>query len=70
MKYLVIVEETDSGFSAYSPDVPGCIATGATPDEVKREMADAISFHLDGLRAEGLELPSPHATSTYIDVPA
>lgn len=70
MRYLVIIEETASGFSAYSPDVPGCVATGSTLDVVEREMATAISFHLDGLRAEGLELPSPHATSRHVDVPA
>ena len=47
-KYLVIIEETATGFSAYSPDLPGCIATGATRDEVEREMQGAIQFHIDG----------------------
>ena len=70
MKYLVIVEEAESGFSAYSPDLPGCIATGATREEAEREMADAIAFHIDGLRAEGMDVPSPRASSTYVDVPA
>jgi predicted RNase H-like HicB family nuclease len=70
MKYLVVVEQTSSGFSAYSPDVPGCIATGTTRSEVEREIADAIAFHLEGLHAEGLEIPTPRASTAYVDVPA
>lgn len=70
MKYLVVVEQTPTGFSAYSPDVPGCIATGETRTVVEKEIADAIAFHLEGLHAEGLELPSPRASTTYVDVPA
>lgn len=70
MKYLIVIEQTPTGFSAYSPDVPGCIATGKTRDEVEREMSDAISFHLEGLRAEGLDAPRPSTSSTYIDIPA
>lgn len=70
MKYLVIVEETATGFSAYSPDLPGCIATAATREEVEREMAAAVAFHIDGLRAEGLDVPIPRASSTYVSVPA
>jgi predicted RNase H-like HicB family nuclease len=66
MRYLVVVEETQGGFSAYSPDLAGCVATGSTREEVQREMASAISFHLEGLQSEGL----PHSFSTYIDVPA
>ena len=70
MKYLIVIESTTTGFSAYSPDVSGCIATGATREEAEREMRDAISFHLDGLRQEGEKLPEPQASSTYVDVPA
>jgi predicted RNase H-like HicB family nuclease len=70
MKYLVIVEETATGFSAYSPDLPGCIATGSTRQDVEREMAEAVAFHIDGLRAEGMEIPIPRASSTYVSVPA
>lgn len=70
MKYLVVVEQTPTGFSAYSPDVPGCIATAATRPEVEREIAEAIAFHLEGMQAEGLEAPTPHASTTYVDVPA
>lgn len=70
MRYLVVIEETGTGFSAYSPDLPGCVATGATQDEVQRAMAEAIAFHIEGLRAEGLEIPEPQAFSTWVDVPA
>jgi predicted RNase H-like HicB family nuclease len=70
MRYLVVIEETSTGFSAYSPDLPGCVATGATRDEVERELTDAVSFHLDGLHAEGMQVPLPHSFSTYVDVPA
>jgi predicted RNase H-like HicB family nuclease len=70
MKYLVVVERTESGFSAYSPDVPGCVATAQSRADVEREMAGAISFHLEGMQAEGLELPTPHASTAYVDIPA
>ena len=70
MKYLIVIESTTTGFSAYSPDVPGCVATGSTREEAEREMRDAISFHLDGLRQEGEKLPEPQASSTYVDIPA
>lgn len=69
MKYLVVVEETSTGFSAYSPDLPGCVATGATRQEVEQEISGAIAFHIDGLHAEGIAPPQPHTFSTYIEVP-
>jgi predicted RNase H-like HicB family nuclease len=69
-KYLVIIEETATGFSAYSPDLPGCIATGATREEVESEMQAAILFHIEGLREEGCPVPEPHASSIYCEVPA
>lgn len=70
MRYLVVVEETTTGFSAYSPDLPGCVAAASSRDEVEREMALAIGFHIDGLRAEGLEPPAARSSSAYVDVPA
>lgn len=70
MRYLVVVEPTATGFSAYSPDVPGCVATGATREEVEREITAAITFHLEGLHADGEQSPSPQTFSTYVDVPA
>ena len=59
MKFLVVVERTKTGFSAYSPDLDGCVATGATRDEAERTMREAIEFHLEGLRQEGCEVPQP-----------
>jgi len=70
MKYLIVIEPTPTGYSAYSPDVPGCVATGESRADVERDMADAISFHLDGLKAEGLPVPKPNTLSSYVEVPA
>jgi predicted RNase H-like HicB family nuclease len=70
MKLLIVVEKTGIGYSAYSPDVPGCVATGASRAEVEREMREAIAFHLDGLRADGIELPAPQTYATYCEIAA
>ena len=69
-KYLIVIEPTQSGFSAYSPDLPGCVSTGRTRDEVERNMRDAIAFHLDGLREEGQKVPEPQSYSAYVELPA
>lgn len=69
-KFLIIVEETDTGFSAYSPDVPGCGSTGTTREEVERNIQQAIEFHLEGLRNEGYDIPEPSSYSTYVEVAA
>jgi predicted RNase H-like HicB family nuclease len=70
MKLLIVVEQTDTGFSAYAPDLPGCVATGATREGVERTMREAIEFHLDGLRADGMAVPEPHAYATVVEVAA
>jgi predicted RNase H-like HicB family nuclease len=70
MKYLIIIEETETGYSAYSPDLEGCVATGSTREEVEKSMREAIKFHIEGLREEGYEIPSPHSYSTYLEVSA
>jgi len=69
-KYLVIVEETETGYSAFSPDLPGCVATGTTRKGVEETMRDAIEFHLDGMREDGDPIPVSHSYSTYCEVPA
>jgi predicted RNase H-like HicB family nuclease len=69
-KYLIIVEKTATGYSAYSPDVPGCSSTGKTKEEVERNIQEAIEFHLEGLREEGHEIPEPSSYSSYINVAA
>jgi len=70
MRYLIIVEETSTGYSAYSPDVPCRIATAGSVEDGQREMTAAIAFHLESMRLEGLTLPAPHSSSLYVDVPA
>ena len=70
MKYLIVIEQTKTGFSAYSPDLPGCVAAASTREGTEEQMAEAIAFHLEGLRADGLEIPEPQTSSSYVDVPA
>jgi predicted RNase H-like HicB family nuclease len=67
-RYLIVVEETPSGYSAYSPDVPGCVAAASTRSKVQREMHDAIEFHIEGLRAVGEEIPKPRSEALYCEV--
>jgi predicted RNase H-like HicB family nuclease len=67
-RYLIIIEKTSTGFSAYSPDLPGCVATGGTRQEVQSEMHDAIAFHIEGMREEGLPVPSPASSAEYVEV--
>ena len=69
-KYLIVIEPTKTGFSAYSPDLPGCVSTGRTREEVEQNMREAISFHLDGLREEGQVVPEPQTYSAYVELPA
>mgnify|MGYP001464067376 CR=1 FL=1 len=59
MKYAVVFEQAESNFAAYVPDLPGCVATGRTRPEVGRRIREAIAFHLEGMRAEGLAIPRP-----------
>jgi predicted RNase H-like HicB family nuclease len=67
MKYLIIIEPTNTGYSAYSPDIEGCVSTGSTEEEVKQNMQEAIAFHLEGLKLEGYEIPQPRSTSSYVE---
>ena len=67
-KYLVIFEKAGDIYSAYSPDIPGCIATGATRDEVEKNIREAISFHIAGLVKDRLPIPEPASFTEYIEV--
>jgi len=67
MQSLIVIEKTATGCSAYSPDLDGCIATGATKEEVEQNMREAIEFHIEGLRHEGYTVPQS-SYSTYVDV--
>jgi predicted RNase H-like HicB family nuclease len=68
IKYLIVVEETATGFSAYSPDLDGCVATGSTRADVEKNIREAIEFHLDGLRRDGYEVPKPHTYPAFYDL--
>lgn len=68
MKYLIVVEPTATGYSAYSPDLPGCVSTGATRDVCEANMREAIEFHLDGLRAEGEPTPQAVSSAAFIEI--
>ncbi len=59
MRYAVVIEKAEANYSAYVPDLPGCVATGATPEEAGQHIREAIRFHLDGLREDGLPIPEP-----------
>jgi predicted RNase H-like HicB family nuclease len=68
MRYLIVIEPTETGFSAYSPDLPGCAATGSTREECEAEMRQAIDFHIEGLRQEGESIPQPGTSVAYVEV--
>jgi len=69
-KYLIVIEPTKTGFSAYSPDLPGCVSSGRTREEVEQNMREAIAFHLNGLSEEGQDVPEPQTYSAYVELPA
>ena len=70
MKYLIVIEPTETGFSAFSPDLDGCVAAGVTVEEVEKRIHEAIEFHIEGLRSEGLEVPLPKTRASYVTVAA
>ncbi len=70
MRYAIVIEHAGNNYSAYVPDLPGCIATGATLDECEQQIREAIAFHLEGLREEGLAVPLPVSTVEYVEVAA
>ena len=70
MRYLIIVEETSTGYSAYSPDVLGCVSTGASQKEAIENMQEALAFHIEGMQLEGLNVPVPSTRSAYVEIAA
>ena len=66
--YLIVIEKTAKNLSAFSPDLPGCVATGANRAEVEARMAEAIRMHLDGLREDGLPIPEPSSEVAFVPV--
>lgn len=68
MRYLVVVEKGPDNYSAYLPDIPGCVATGKTVEETLRLLSEALELHLAGLKEDGLPIPLPTTTAEYIEV--
>ncbi|HEY8335144.1 MAG TPA: type II toxin-antitoxin system HicB family antitoxin [Tardiphaga sp.] len=67
MRYAVVIEKADGNYSAYVPDLPGCVATGDSVKAVEIEIRDAIRFHIDGLKEDGLPVPAPTSIADYIE---
>jgi predicted RNase H-like HicB family nuclease len=70
MRYAIVIENAGPNFSAYVPDLPGCVATGATVDEVQREIREAIELHLEGMREDGDPIPPPSSSVQYVEIAA
>lgn len=68
-KYLIVIEETGSGYLAYSPDMPGCVCSGHTRNEAEANLRRALATHLQELRACGEVLPTPHTYSSFVELP-
>jgi predicted RNase H-like HicB family nuclease len=70
MRYAIVIEKAGSNYSAYVPDLPGCVATGVTVEETEREIREAIEFHLAGLREDGTPIPEPSSYVDYVETAA
>lgn len=70
MRYAIVIEEAGPNYSAYVPDLPGCVATGASLEEAEQGIREAIEFHLEGLRADGVAIPRPSSRVDYVEVAA
>ena len=70
MRYAVVIEKANGNYSAYVPDLPGCVATGETIEETETSIREAIEFHLDGMREDGMVIPIPSSRVEYIDIAA
>ncbi|MCC7292597.1 MAG: type II toxin-antitoxin system HicB family antitoxin [Phycisphaerales bacterium] len=67
MRYAIVIEKANGNYSAFVPDLPGCIATGATLQETQQEIRKVIRFHLEGLRADGMDAPEPTSVCEYVE---
>ena len=68
MKYTIVIEKSPNNYAAYVPDLPGCVATAGTREELLEEIRDAIEFHIEGMREDGESIPEPQATSDIVEV--
>ncbi len=66
MKYLVVIEKANENYSAYLPDIPGCIATGKTKEEARQNILEVLALHLEGLKEDGLPVPEPTSEADYV----
>jgi predicted RNase H-like HicB family nuclease len=67
MRFAIVIEKANDSYSAYVPDLPGCIATGPTVEATENEIRDAIRFHIEGLKADGLPVPAPTSIAEYVE---
>ena len=67
MRYLVVIEKSDTGYGAYVPDLPGCVSVGDSPGEVTELIGEAIKLHIEGLKEDGLPVPEPITSSEYVE---
>ena len=67
MRYAIVIEKTLDNYSAYVPDLPGCVAAGTTVEEVEKEIREAIRFHIQGLKEDGVPVPGPTSIADYVD---
>jgi predicted RNase H-like HicB family nuclease len=67
MRYAVVIEKANGNYSAYVPDLPGCVAAGKTVEAIEREIRSVIRFHVEGLKADGLEVPAPTSIADYVE---
>jgi predicted RNase H-like HicB family nuclease len=70
MRYAIVIEKAENNYAAYVPDLPGCVTTGETIEEVEQQIREAIGFHIRGLREDGLSSPEPSSKVNYVDVAA
>ena len=68
MRYAIVVEKAENNYSAYVPDLPGCVTTGFTVEEIEREIREAIEFHIEGLIEDGLSIPQPTSIVEYLEI--
>ena len=68
MRYAVVIEKSDTGYAAYVPALPGCVAAGETVEETERLIREAVEFHLEGMREDGLSPPQPTSLAEYVEV--
>ncbi|KAB2868301.1 MAG: type II toxin-antitoxin system HicB family antitoxin [Burkholderiaceae bacterium] len=68
MRYAIVIEKAEGNYSAYVPDLPGCVATGTTVAEVESQIREAIAFHVEGMREDGLPVPAPSSQVEYVEV--